>query len=284
MTDQSLHQPAQENKQAWFRIAAIGDLHLHAEIPDALVSQLCGLEDSVDALVVAGDITEGGKIPEVELAAQLFDRVSVPIFAVLGNHDRRGLRRKVMRALLESSGIRLLDGDAIVHTFPDGRRLGLAGVGGYGGGFWPEEAPDLIHTRLSKAVGVRARREALRLEMALAELDDSEVDAKIVVLHYSPTASTLGEEPLIKYWMLGNSLLGRVIDDHDVDLVVHGHAHLGNHIGATPGGTPVRNVASHVIRTPAIFDLEPGMVLATLTPELEPVVPGLSCPQLDSSA
>jgi hypothetical protein len=76
-------------------------------------------------------------------------------------------------------------------------------------------------------------------------------------MHYSPTVSTLGDEPLIKYWMLGNSLLGKVIDEHDqqVDLVLHGHAHLGNHAGQTPGGIPVRNVAAHVTGRPMIYDV-----------------------------
>jgi Icc-related predicted phosphoesterase len=63
---------------------------------------------------------------------------------------------------------------------------------------------------------------------------------------------------LIKYWMLGNSLLGKAIDAHDVDLVLHGHAHLGNHRGQTPGGVPVRNVAAQVTGRPMLFDLSAG--------------------------
>lgn len=206
-------------------------------------------------LVIAGDITDSGRIPEVELATELFSTLSMPKIAVLGNHDRRGMRRRAMRLLLESSGVRLLDGSSLTHRFADGRRVAIAGVGGYGGGFWPEEVPDLLAARLSKAVGVRARREALRLSAALDEIGAADADAVVVVMHYSPTVSTLGEEPLMKYWMLGNSLLGRVIDDHRVDLVIHGHAHLGNHEGQTPGGTPVRNVAAHVTGGPRIYDV-----------------------------
>jgi Icc-related predicted phosphoesterase len=55
--------------------------------------------------------------------------------------------------------------------------------------------------------------------------------------------------------MLGNSILGRVIDDHRVDLVIHGHAHLGNQYGQTPGGTPVRNVAVSVTGGPVIYEM-----------------------------
>ncbi len=237
------------------RLAAIGDLHLRTSIPRQLADDLSAIDGLADLLVITGDLTEGGKIPEVELAREMLSVISMPKVAVLGNHDRRGLRRKAMRIALESSGVTLLDGTAMTMTFEDGRSLGIAGVGGYGGGFWPEEVPDLVSARISKAVGVRARREALRLQNALDELVDQPNTANIVVLHYSPTVSTLGNEPLIKYWMLGNSLLGKVIDDHQVDLVLHGHAHLGNHIGQTPGGVPVRNVAAHVTGRPMLYDV-----------------------------
>lgn len=237
------------------RLAAIGDLHLRTNIPQQLADDLTAVDGAADLLVITGDLTEGGKIPEVELARELLAGIRMPKVAVLGNHDRRGIRRKAMRLALESSGVTLLDGNSLTMTFDDGRRLGIAGVGGYGGGFWPEEVPDLVSARISKAVGVRARRESLRLQNALDELIDQQNTANIVVMHYSPTVSTLGNEPLIKYWMLGNSLLGKVIDEHQVDLVLHGHAHLGNHIGQTPGGVPVRNVAAHVTGRPMVYDV-----------------------------
>ena len=237
------------------RLAAIGDLHLRTNIPQQLADDLIAIDGAADLLVITGDLTEGGKIPEVELARELLSGIRMPKVAVLGNHDRRGIRRKAMRIALESSGVTLLDGNSLTMTFDDGRRLGIAGVGGYGGGFWPEEVPDLVSARISKAVGIRARRESLRLQNALDELVHQQNTANIVVMHYSPTVSTLGNEPLIKYWMLGNSLLGKVIDEHRVDLVLHGHAHLGNHIGQTPGGVPVRNVAAHVTGRLMVYDV-----------------------------
>jgi Icc-related predicted phosphoesterase len=251
------------------RIAAIGDLHVRAEAPITLADDLRAVDGTADVLVITGDLTDGGKIPEVHLAAELLSEMTMPKVAVLGNHDRRGIRRKAMRLALERSGVLLLDGDATTMRFDDGRCLGLAGVGGYGGGFWPEEVPHLVSARISKAVGLRARRESLRLQIALSELDAHETDATIVVLHYSPTVSTLGNEPVLKYWMLGNSLLGRVVDDHPIDLVLHGHAHLGNHAGQTPGGTPVRNVAAQVIGRPMLYDVGKGRSVVDVTPAPE---------------
>ena len=80
-----------------------------------------------------------------------------------------------------------------------------------------------------------------------------------MVMHYAPTATTLGNEPLVKYWMLGNIELARVIDRHEVDLVLHGHAHRGSRDGTTPGGIPVRNVAAPVIgRAYEVFRFDAG--------------------------
>jgi Icc-related predicted phosphoesterase len=240
------------------RIAAIGDLHLHDRVPPDLPSALQSLNESADLLVIAGDITENGRVPEGELAREVFADISIPKIAVLGNHDRRGARRIALRRTFEAAGIELLDGDASILELPGGLRVGVAGVGGYGGGFWPEESPEIPGARLSKAVGMRARRESVRLRHALEVIARRDLDIRLVVMHYAPTTSTLGDEPLLKYWMLGNSLLGRVIDEYAIDLVIHGHAHLGNEVGRTPGGTPVRNVATQVTGGPVLYQVGAG--------------------------
>lgn len=236
------------------RIVAVGDVHYRVDAPSTIGKRLHEVVDGADLVLLTGDLTENGRLPEVEAFASLMSGIEVPTFAVLGNHDRRSLRRKEFRRVLASGGVELLDGESTVIEF-SGLVVGLVGIGGYGGGFWPDEAPDLLSTRLSQAVAVRARREAVRLEAALEELPTRETDLIIVNMHYAPTTSTLGLEPMRKHWMLGNSILGRVVDRHDVSLVVHGHAHLGNYGGATPGGTPVRNVALPVIGAPAVIEL-----------------------------
>ncbi len=233
------------------RIAAIGDMHVRTEFPPALAESLTGLTDRADVLVIAGDITDGGRLPEVELAAEVLREIDLPIIAVLGNHDRRCLRRTAFRRVLEGAGVTLLDGTTTTLA-ATGTSVGFAGVGGYGGGFWPDEGPPGPTFRLSQAVAVRARREAMRLEAAIISL---ETEIKVVVLHYSPTVTTLGDEPPVKYWMLGNSELAKVIDRYDIDLVVHGHAHLGNTHGHTIGGTPVRNVAAPVTGGPTMIEV-----------------------------
>lgn len=235
-----------------FRIAAIGDLHLRGNVSTSLVREIRTIHHRADVLVVTGDITNGGRIVQVELAAELFRLAQLPIVAVLGNHDRRSLRMRAFKHTLKLSGVTVLDGTTLV--LDGAHRIGFAGVQGSGGGFWPDEGPDTLSRRACQALAVRARREAARLDAALSGL---QADVKIVVTHFAPTSSTLGREPIVKYPLLGNSELGRVIDRHDVDLVLHGHAHHGNPIGRTAGGTLVRNVA---------VDISGGFIVHELVP------------------
>jgi Icc-related predicted phosphoesterase len=249
--------PSAPGADRGLRIVAIGDVHMRIDTPPALRDELRSLARWADLVLLTGDLTDNGRLPEVEAVANLTAGIDIPTYAVLGNHDRRSVRRREFRRALAGGGVRLLDGESTIVTLA-GLRVGLAGIGGYGGGFWPDEAPDLISTRFSQAVAVRARREAARLEAALDDLAGERLDLVIVNMHYAPTTTTLGDEPMMKHWMLGNSILGRVVDRHRVSLVVHGHAHLGNYRGATPGGTPVRNVALPVIGSPALIEIGPG--------------------------
>lgn len=224
------------------RIAAIGDLHIRSVVADDLVRQFQRLPARADVLVIAGDITNHGTVRQAELAAELFRATDLPIFAVLGNHDRRTTRRRAFCQALARGGATVLDGGAAAIDVR-GTRLGIAGVGGSGGGFWPIEGPDTLSRKAWQALAVRARREAARLDNALGTLYGDRI---VVVTHFAPTTTTLGREPLAKYPLLGNCELARVIDQHNVDLVLHGHAHLGSPTGRTPGGTLVLNVAHDV--------------------------------------
>jgi Icc-related predicted phosphoesterase len=226
------------------RVAAIGDLHVGGPGEQPILPDLAQLHRRADLLIVAGDLTENGRVPEAEAAAQLFARCRLPVVAVLGNHDLRSIRRVAFRETLERAGIELLAGSATVVVLRDGTRVGIAGTTGCGGGFWPVEGPDAVHARTFKRLALRARRESHLLEQALLAVD---ADVWVAATHFAPTASTLGSEPLAKYWMLGNCELGAAIDRRRPDLVVHGHAHLGTLRGTTPGGVPVRNVALPVV-------------------------------------
>ena len=239
------------------RVAAIGDLHIRTTIDSSYVRQLLTIEERADLLIVPGDITNGGRIQEAELAAELFTRIHIPIVGVMGNHDRRTLRRRHFLSILQQAGVRMLDGQSWEFA-----GLGIAGVSGSGGGFWPDEPNDPVSNRAWQALAVRARREAGRLDDALATLG---TQRRLALLHFAPTTSTLVGEPPIKYWLLGNSALGQVVDKHGVDLVLHGHSHVGSPFGLTPGGVPVFNVAAGVTGGVSIhtIPLDPAIAIST---------------------
>lgn len=243
------------------RVAALSDTHIRTS-SITRTDALAGLAEFADVLLVAGDITDTGRIPEVEVAAQAFAGASVPVFAVLGNHDRRGLRRMVMRKLLGEVGVDILDGEFRILDLPNGARIAIAGTTGTGGGFGGDAGATARAARLARALMAKSRREATRLDRVLRELDSQGADIQLLLTHFAPTVETLGQEPALKYWMLGNALLGEVIDAHDVDVAVHGHAHLGNPVGATPGGTPVRNVAVPELGAVVVYHVGPGQQVA----------------------
>jgi Icc-related predicted phosphoesterase len=226
------------------RIAATGDLHIRGTEDLEAIPGLRDIADRADLLLVAGDITESGRVLEAEAAGALLAAAGLPVIAVLGNHDLRTLRRTAFRRVLERAGVEILDGGTSLICLRGGIRVGVAGATGSGGGFWPMEGPDAVHSRAFKRLALRAHRECRALQSALSVLD---ADLRIVTTHFAPTTSTLGAEPLAKYWMLGNCELGAVVDRQPPDLVVHGHAHLGVICGRTPGGVPVRNVALPVV-------------------------------------
>ena len=76
----------------------------------------------------------------------------------------------------------------------------------------------------------------------------------------SPVSSTIGgDTAFMPQASLGNIELGRTIDRYSVDIVLHGHAHLGNPIGRTPNGILVRNVAQSVTGGVVVHELERGV-------------------------
>ena len=251
------------------RVAATGDLHVRGSEDPNAISGLSALRDNADLLLVAGDLTENGRLLEAEAAGELLAAARLPVVAVLGNHDLRSLRRVAFRRVLERRGIEVLDGCATVVRLPNGSRVGIAGTSGSGGGFWPHEGPTAIHTRTLKRLAIRARRECEALERALISL---EADVRIATLHFAPTTTTLGREPFAKYWMLGNCELGVVLDRRAPDLVIHGHAHLGTLNGSTPGGLPVRNVALPVVGRIHLEILEKQIWGHTQVPERMPLM------------
>lgn len=245
--------------QSTLHIAATADLHVR--VGDDLTYLREGLAKAIakaDVLLIAGDLVDVGRLAEMEYLASVLADIPVPVFAVLGNHDRRGMRKSAMIKVLRKAGVRTLDGTSALVEIEGRPSLGVAGLTGTGGGFRPEGEEPGAGSRVTRAAMIKSHREAARLRQSMRNLNDLNPDTTVVMTHFSPVADTLVGEPPLKYWMLGNALLGRTIDEFKPALVIHGHAHLGSEIGATEAGVPVRNVAVPVCGGLRLFDLEPG--------------------------
>jgi Icc-related predicted phosphoesterase len=236
------------------RVAAVGDVHMDDDVLGRYRPALDQLSDRADVLLLAGDLTRLGTESEARCVASEFGGLEVPVVTVLGNHDYHSDQEKRVTAVLEDAGITVLECSGTV-LICGGRRLGIAGAKGFGGGFAGRCASEFGEPEMKAFIRTTCRI-ADRLGEELRALADC--DALVALTHYAPVPDTLAGEPLEIYPFLGSYLLGQAIDSAPTSLAVHGHAHAGTERGTTPGGVRVRNVAHPVIKQAySVFHLEP---------------------------
>lgn len=216
------------------RFAAVGDIHVTRDSAGSLRKFFAQAAEAADALLLCGDLTDYGTADEAKVLAEELASVSVPIVAVLGNHDFESGTPEIVCEILTKAGVRVLDGEAC-----EIEGVGIAGAKGFAGGFgrgslgaWGEPVIKLFVQE--------ALQEAMKLEAALAKL---RTPRRIALLHYAPIAGTVQGEPVEIFPFLGSSRLEDPLLRYPVDAVFHGHAHRGTLQGKTINGVPVFNVA-----------------------------------------
>ena len=219
------------------KVAALGDLHVREDGSSSFREVFAEISREADVLVLTGDLTDLGKPKEAELLVEELRACSVPVIAVLGNHDYECGCVDEVAHILRHAGVRLLDGQA---TEVDG--VGFVGVTGFIGGFGRRMLGSFGEPTI-KAMVAESMNEAMRLENAMRQVRS---ERAVVVLHYAPILETVEGEPLEILPFLGSSRLAETIDRFKVSAVVHGHAHRGRYEGRTPGGAPVYNVARFI--------------------------------------
>src|SRR5215208_7443145 len=222
------------------RVAAVGDIHLGGKGLDPPLQILFGqVSDHADVLALCGDLTDRGDPDEARLVAKALAPVTVPIVAVLGNHDYECGKEREVSQILCDAGVHVLDGTA--HEVLG---VGFAGIKGFAGGFG-RRALGPWGEGLIKQFVREALDEALKLETALSQL---RTERRVALLHYSPIAATVEGEPLEIYPYLGSSRLEEPLTRYPVDVVFHGHAHHGATEGRTMGDVPVYNVSMMLLQ------------------------------------
>jgi Icc-related predicted phosphoesterase len=221
------------------RIAALGDVHCSKASGGQFQALFAEAGQRADVLLLCGDLTQKGLPDEARILVRELKAATVPVLAVLGNHDFESNDVPALTDVLEEGGVTVLDGE--VWERGD---VGFAGVKGFGGGFgewslapWGEPAMKLFVEEATK--------ETLKLERALASLRTKH---RVVLLHSAPISATVLGEPLEIHPFLGSSRLEEPLDRYHVDLTFHGHAHKGSLEGRTRGGRRVYNVALPLLK------------------------------------
>jgi Icc-related predicted phosphoesterase len=240
------------------RIAAAGDVHCDELNRDELASAFARVDGTVDAILLAGDLTTYGEVEQAELLAGICRSTAAPVFAVLGNHDWHCNEVEQLTATLAEAGVRMVDrGHAIEDV--DGCRLGIAGAKGFVGGFPDLQLPDFGEPLL-RDVYAETSAEVGALDAGLDAI--AGCDYRVALLHYAPTLSTLEGEPRGIWAFLGSDRLAAPILEHRPNVVLHGHAHAGAFQGAV-GDVPVYNVAVPVLQSDFfVFELDEAGVRA----------------------
>lgn len=233
------------------RIAAVGDLHIK-ETSNGKYKQLFEqISKDADILLLCGDLTDHGTPKEADILKNELQACSIPILAVLGNHDYDTNKETQVKRILREGNIVLLDEETYEKN-----TIGFTGAKGFCGGYGPHMLAPFGEKIIKDFIQTSIIEEEV-LELGLKNLQ--RIEKKIVALHYAPIAETnKGESPEI-YPFLGTARLAEVIDRFDVYSVFHGHSHFGSPEGKTKKGIPVYNVAFPLMQK--IFPKHPYRII-----------------------
>lgn len=224
------------------KIAAIADLHVRDADKGKWTQFFVDVSQKADVLAICGDLTDTGDETEAHVLAEEMKSCTIPIVAVLGNHDFEKGRHKLIRQIVQNTNVHVLDGESIVVA-----GIGFAGIKGFGGGF-DNYMLSMFGEGAMKSFVHEAVDEALHLDRALARIDQDYGEIpKVAIMHYSPIKETVHGEPEQIFPFLGSSRLAEPLVRRQVNVAFHGHAHIGVLEGSIQGRVKVFNVARHVL-------------------------------------
>ncbi len=193
-------------------IAQITDTHVGGEDVAALyrmdtrlalraaIDQINALPRRPDACVITGDLVENGTVDEYRMARTEFERLSMPWFAIPGNHDARAAMRDVL-------------GDAV--PFEDGEFLHYA----------VEDFP-LRVIALDSLVAGRTHGKLCETRTAwLRERLQERLSAPtLLMLHHPPFAT---RQPVVDDVCLAHAgdFAALVSEHRQVEAIISGHVH-----------------------------------------------------------
>ncbi len=214
-------------------IAATSDIHA----PRYLQSFLSSPETKPDIFLLAGDICE---VLELEQYKNVYKKLpNCPILACFGNTESRNRESRKdydnIRKLVPE--IKFLEEEAAKLKI-NGKTIcviGSKGVIDYPVKWQRDKIPNILEIH-------NQRREKLK-----QLIENANSDINILIMHHPPTFSTMGNENPAIYSALGSKNMEETIKNSNIDIIIHGHLHLGAKKGFI-GNKPVFNVAFPVSR------------------------------------
>lgn len=193
--------------------------------------------ESVDRLVITGDVTNLALESEFVLVKEKLDGAGLPVTVIPGNHDiyTRGSARVLRFETFMSQHMRgeLIDN----HRYPFVQRFGrLSFIG----------VNTAVPTLPMSAIGKIGASQLRRVASALAS-EGRSGQVRVVLMHHppGPHASKRGHE------LLDLQAFNAVVAEQGAELVLHGHEHvqLDYKLDGPDGEVPVHGVASGTSRS-----------------------------------
>src|SRR5512138_1328184 len=105
------------------RIAAVADIHVKSTDKGVYTNYFREISKKADILLIGGDLTYTGDEAEAHVLSQELKNCSIPVVAVLGNHDHEKGHQKLIRQILQNENMHILDGESVVIG-----DIGIAGI------------------------------------------------------------------------------------------------------------------------------------------------------------
>ena len=267
-------------------IAVVSDPHVSTEregtwkvfhrTQERLRTVLADASDrGVDAVVLAGDLTEDGAVADFDAVDALLADASVPAFAVPGNHDvRKAFDEHDGRPLSSfttsyvangvttaTNAVDTMDGTDATNGLPFHARVGGVDVVGLNSAATPDGALDDAHDGAVSADQLSWLAETL-----------PDADAPVVVMHHNLPGLECGDLGSWRssYPVRNADALVETLARHDAPLLVSGHLHMP----AVSRVAGVRQVVSPPLssfpQAALLLEVGPGGTTVRYVPVAEP--------------
>src|SRR5215210_784385 len=92
------------------RIAAVADIHVRETDKGKWINYFKEVSAKADVLLICGDLTDTGDEVEAQVLSEELKACTIPVVAVLGNHDYEKGRHKLIRQVVQNTNVHVLNG------------------------------------------------------------------------------------------------------------------------------------------------------------------------------